>query len=389
MQVRVYSTVTLFGVLLTVGVACSRTSSPSTTTDQLTTKELVRGAKPAIVRITTSAPDGNQGVGTGFVIAANGVITTNLHVIALATEANVQLLSGEILPIERILAYDLERDLVVFKVEAGKQLPILPLADSNAVEAGDPVITIGNPLGVLDYTVSDGLISSVRQFSDSLTVLMFSAPISQGSSGGPLFNPKGEVIGVVRAFISQGQNLNVGIPSNYVRDLIGQDSELTLAKLNETLLDRLAEARRKTGRTPPPRRVPNHDLSFLDGCDKDTLLDTVKQINGAIAIGAPLYNSGNHEGCYRVYEGLALRLEADSTCKGVREAFGVGLKQAGTKSDYSLKAWAMRDTFDGLLNVISRKLSSSATTSPTSSLSPSPPMATDMSVAMSMSAAAH
>lgn len=293
-------------------------------------------------------------------VNGSGEIATNLHVIAGAEAVEVQLLSGETLQVEHVKAYDVERDLAILRVKPQGALPTLALANSDTVEAGDPVVAIGNPLGVLDYTVSDGLISSVRPISDSLTVLQVSAPISQGSSGGPLFDPTGRVIGIVRAYLSGGQNLNFGIPSNYLRDLMKRDDRVSLIALNKNLLALVAkaeaEARAAAGGSGRVKRdVPVHPTADFAKCDQKSLDEAQQAIENAISSGAPIYNQGNHEGCFRIYEGTALRLERESNCRAVRDALGQGLLRAGTMQSASLKAWAMRDAFDGLLDVFRRK----------------------------------
>lgn len=342
--------------LVALSFACSSAAS-SSKTSRVPTKDLVQRSKPAIVRIEVVTATG-PGVGTGFVISPDGRIATNLHVISGAREATVTLLDGTKVPLEEIAAIDAERDLAIIKIKTGKKLPTLRLGDSDEVAAGDAVIAIGNPLGVFDYSVSDGLISSVRALSESLTILQISAPISQGSSGGPLFNEKGEVIGVATAIIGEGQNINLGIPSNYLRPLMQRDERWSLSKLTEVL----GEPRESAGDAPQggkpriQRRVPNHDLSVLKGCSDDAIRQTVQSIGDAIQNGAPLYNQGNHEACFRIYEGTAIRLEREVECQGLREALGQGLLRASTEQDYSLKAWAMRDTFDGILLVIQRSL---------------------------------
>ncbi len=329
--------------------ACSSTVRPPKRT-RLTTKELVKKSKPAIVRVLVKSRAGG-GFGTGFVVSPDGRIATNMHVILGAEEAAVTLLDGSQLPVKRIVAYDADRDLVILDVDPGRPLPTLRLGNSDEVSAGDRVVAIGNPLGVLDYTVSDGLISSVRTVGAS-TVLQISAPISEGSSGGPLFNMYGEVIGVVRAFISQGQNLNFGIPSNYLQQLLKDNGEgWTVAAFAEKFAPK---------RPTIKRDIPDHELSVLDGCGDDSLLVAVKGITEAIRLGAPLYNQGNHEACFRIYEGTAARLERELACKGLSKALDHGLKLAGTTEGFTRKAWVMRDTFDGILRVIERKASASS-----------------------------
>jgi len=119
--------------------------------------------------------------------------------------------------IEGITAVDPQRDLVVLKITAARW-QALPLGDSDTIQVGESVYAVGNPQG-LEGTFSQGIISSIRDLgSDKL--LQITAPISPGSSGGPVLNGKGEVIGVSVATFKGGQNLNFAIPSNYLKALL-------------------------------------------------------------------------------------------------------------------------------------------------------------------------
>lgn len=324
--------------------------------------QIARQSIPAIVRVEARSSQG-QGVGTGFVLTADGRVATNLHVIGGATEIEVVLRDGTRLQVEHIAAADPARDLAVLDVRPASALPTLPLGDSDVVVAGEPVIAISNPLGVLDYSVSDGLVSSVREINPELTVLQISAPISQGSSGGPLFNRYGEVIGVATFIAGAGQNLNFGIPSNYLRPLVTRDERISPEALAEALARQFGSAPQATGGRIE-RRVPHHDLAILDGCSDDSLTRVVDELSQAIGAGAPLYNQGNHEACYRIYEGTAMRLERELACPGLRDALGQGLLRASTLDGFTAKAWAMRDAFDGMLEVVSRKSGAPAQSDP-------------------------
>lgn len=330
-----------------VALGCGAAVQGKSTTP-LTAKEIVDRSKGAIVRVEV----GNDRVGTGFVIDRDGAIATNLHVVVGAAEIKVRTLDGTVLAVPRVLALDPDHDLALIDVDPRKPLPMLSLGDSDKVSTGDPVIAIGNPLGVLDYTVSDGLISNVRAVTPELTLLQISAPISQGSSGGPLFNSFGEVIGVATAIFNEGQNLNFGVPSNYVRKLSSARTPMTVAEFHE--LTKPRDPTIEAGGKTIVRKVPRHDLSIFEGCTDAQVEDTVKSIGQAIELGAPLYNSGNHEACYRIYEGTSMRFERESGCKGVREAFGAGLLRSSTVDSFTEKAWALRDMFDGLLEVAVR-----------------------------------
>jgi hypothetical protein len=337
----------MVAVALCGAASCSSGAHPKGPR-RLDAKEIVQRSKPAIVRIE----DADGRVGTGFAIDASGLIATNLHVVFGARDIRVTTLDGTVLPVTSVVALDPEHDLALIDVDPAAPMPTLALGDSDLVEAGDPVVAIGNPLGVLDYTVSDGLISSVRQMSPEVTVLQISAPISQGSSGGPLFNPFGEVIGVATALSTEGQNLNFAVPSNYLRALRKNPRPMSVAEFAELTRPRPREI--EANGIKITRAVPDHPVSLFTGCGEADVVGAVEAITEAIALGAPLYNSGNHEACFRIYEGTSTKLERDSRCRGIRDAFGAGLLRVATMPTFTEKAWGLRDTFDGLLDVATR-----------------------------------
>ena len=109
---------------------------------------------------------------------------------------------------------------------------------------------------------------------------------------------------------------------------------------------------------PKPRAsVPHHPLTILDGCSQDAQRMVVKMLGDAIEVGAPLYNAGNADACYHVYDGAASDLERrlPPACKGPGKALADAQKRAGAMSNPDSQAWAMRDALDGLLEVIARK----------------------------------
>ena len=319
----------------------------------MTAKDIVETSSPAIVRIEA----GDNKVGTGFIVDKTGLIATNLHVIAGETDIKVRLYKDPTeYQVMSVAGVDKGHDLALVRIAPKHQLSTVKLGDSSVVSAGDQVVAIGNPLGVFDYSVSAGLISQVRPLSSELTILQISAPISQGSSGGPLFNQFGEVIGVTTAIITSGQNINLAVPGNYLRPMMAQKEAIKLDEFAKATKENEPEA--DEDHTQIIRKVPLHPVSVWDGCNPPDIEEVVKAISDAISIGAPLYNQGlkdpginGFEGCYRVYEGAALRWEREAHCKGVGSAFGDGLLRASSMSSYQEKAWAMRDTFDGLLCV--------------------------------------
>lgn len=317
----------------------------------MSAREIVAASSPAIVRIET----GGDRVGTGFILDRAGLIATNLHVIEGESAIKVRLFdSRREYPVVAIAGIDRDHDLALMWIRPSATLPTVRLGDSNIASAGDKVYAIGNPLG-MDYSITDGLISQVRRISDRLTILQISAPISQGSSGGPLFNQFGEVIGVTTMIVAQGQNINLAVPANYLRPMMQQPQSIRLGEFAKATTP-IAEAHSET-RIEIRRQIPDHPLAVLKGCNGRDISAAVTAIEQAIQNGAPLYNTGSpagFEACFRIYEGTALRFERDSGCKGVRAAFGDGLLRASGLQTFKEKAWALRDTFDGLIDVSRR-----------------------------------
>lgn len=326
--------------------------SKSSMRKELSAREIVERYKPAIVRIENDM--GAQiGVGTGFLVSPEGRIATNLHVIAGGGALTVKLSDGSEHVVHRVVAVDANRDLAVIEIDAPAKMPTVPLGNSDVVVPGDAVVAIGNPMR-LDFTVSDGLISSVRPIEEDV-ILQISAPISQGSSGGPLFNSFGEVIGVATMVSSAGQNLNFGVPINYLRPLILHEGSESVENFAKRFARPASSGMIKTDAGEIRREIPQHESAVLESCTREQIVKVFEGINRAIELGAPLYNEGDHEACYGIYRQTAAHFERDNDmCKGIRDAFGDGLLKAETKEDFTKKAWAMRDTFDGLLQVVVR-----------------------------------
>ncbi|HME42607.1 MAG TPA: S1C family serine protease [Syntrophorhabdales bacterium] len=158
-------------------------------------------------------------LGSGFFVG-DGEIATNLHVVEGAARGYAKLVGQQAkYDIQGITAVDPQRDLVVLKISATHSQP-LPFGNSDAVQVGETVYAVGNPQG-LEGTFSQGIVSSVREVGAN-KLLQITAPISPGSSGGPVLNGKAEVIGVSVATFRAGQNLNFAIPANYLKALLGK-----------------------------------------------------------------------------------------------------------------------------------------------------------------------
>lgn len=310
----------------------------------LTPADIAARSLPSIVTMRTA-----RTLGTGFIVRADGWIATNLHVVVGGPRVLVTLRDGRELAVVEVLAASPDHDLALVRVEA-RGLPVLALGDSDAMRPGDPVVAIGNPMGLED-TVSNGLVSARRKGDHGLEVLQVSAPIAPGSSGGPIFNDRGEVIGVATAVVEGGQNLAFGMPVRYLVPMMDKPAPMAFSEF-ATLIANLREAS-----APKVRHsVPHHPLTLLDGCPQDAQRLTVKMLGEAIEAGAPLYNSGKPDACYHVYDGATSDLlrRYGGVCRGPARALGDAQRRAASLAEPVAQAWAMRDAFDGILDVIAR-----------------------------------
>ena len=298
----------------------------------LTLTQIAQLARPSVVQIRA-----DDAVGSGFVVRDDGTIATNLHLVSGASEAVIVLPDGQEIDDIEVLAADADHDLVLLR-GTGAKLPSLTLDDSDDVTPGERVVAVGSspePEGV----VSEGLLNAVREIAEGLHVLQISAELTDEASGGPLLNERGQVIGVATLVVSQGKNLSFAIPANAIRPLLDNQEGVPIA-------DFPWPGRRR-------RSVPSHDASLLEGCKPAELNTIVKAIKKAISIGAPLYNDGHHDACFRIYQGTALDLDRRLTgCVGPRRALMDGVRKAESLSDASDRAWAMRDAFDGVLAAV-------------------------------------
>jgi serine protease Do len=183
-------------------------------------------------RMMPSRP--SYAVGSGFIVDKTGYILTNLHVIDDANRITIRLESGEEY-IASVVGSDIETDLAVLKINAGKDLPSVKLADSMAASVGDWVLAIGSPFG-LDQSVTAGIISQVGRTtpygSSFQKFIQTDAAINRGNSGGPLVNMRGEVVGVnsqIATITGDYSGVGFALPSNeaaYVYNQILQNGKV-------------------------------------------------------------------------------------------------------------------------------------------------------------------
>jgi tetratricopeptide (TPR) repeat protein len=186
-----------------------------------TLPNLVKRVKPAVVAIATYDASGEALMtGSGFFLRP-GQVVTNLHVIRGAVRAEIKTLDGKgkVFPVNGTLAVDEEGDLALLSVD----MPLASATRSTELakdlpDEGETIFVIGNPLK-LEGSVSDGIVSAVREVPNSYRIIQITAPISHGNSGSPVFNLKGQVLGVVTVKVTNGQNINLAIAAARVAEL--------------------------------------------------------------------------------------------------------------------------------------------------------------------------
>ena len=175
-------------------------------------------------KLQQETPPKTPNSGSGVIIHADGYIVTNNHVIGSEIEAEIGFSDRSTL-IAQVVGRDPDTDLALLRVEVDRKLPAAEFGDSNLVKVGEWVLAVGNPFG-LDRTVTLGLVSGIGRENLNLSryenFIQIDAPIHPGNSGGPLFNLRGEVIGINTAIINFAQRIGFAIPSNMANQVIMQ-----------------------------------------------------------------------------------------------------------------------------------------------------------------------
>ena len=191
--------------------------------------EKARNQSQGVVVIVALDDQGRAlGQGSGFIVTASGAVVTSLHVVKGASKLRVKLPNGDVYQTDEVIDYDADKDIAIVKIK-GFQLPVVKLGDSDRTEVGEQVVAISSPEG-LTNSLSTGVISGVRRLSTH-RVFQITAPISQGSSGGALFDSNGDVIGIATYILRSGQNINFAVPINYVRGMISDSIKTSVASL--------------------------------------------------------------------------------------------------------------------------------------------------------------
>lgn len=274
--------------------------------------DLAESAKPSVVNLApiTAAGRGRDlsqervpntpGSGSGVVIDPEGHIITNSHVIGDATSVEVRF-SDKSMLIAQVVGKDLDTDLAVLKVIADHPLPSATFGDSSTVRVGQWVLAVGNPFG-LDRTVTLGVVSGIGRENINLSryedFIQTDASINPGNSGGPLFNLRGEIIGINTAIINFAQGIGFAIPSNMAKQVMEQlltQGRVTRGWLGVSIQSLTTELARKFGakegegvlvnevfdKDPAAAAgiKPGDILTHIDG----TLIDTPSRLSRVVA----------------------------------------------------------------------------------------------------------
>jgi S1-C subfamily serine protease len=193
-------------------------------TRALTTGEIARVSGPSVVKLEVHDKLGTVvGQASGVVIAPGGVVATNFHVVADACNLYIKAPSGSLTSATGLLSFDINKDIAIAHFDS-KDLPAARLGESRTLRVGDKVVAIGNPLG-LEQTVSEGIVSALRNIENNRAVIQTTVPISPGSSGGGLFNSRGELVGLTAFTLQDSQNLNFAVPLTDVMESLKRSSD--------------------------------------------------------------------------------------------------------------------------------------------------------------------
>lgn len=252
---------------------------------------ITRKIAPAVVLVTGVTDEGKV-IGSGFIVSSDGKIATNFHVIQGLRSGGVQLASGEKFDSFSVLVVDERKDIAVIKIP-GFDLSTVTLGNSNSVQVGEPVLTLGSPLG-LQGSVTTGVVSSMRDdpFGGGFKMIQTDASVNPGNSGGPLVNQKGEVIGIIRYKIGGTENLNFAIPVNYLRGLV--DGPLTAMPLEEF---RVRLASKKTDVFQQSESFPTRWRSLSSGTTK-----IVRRDGEHIYVETIMPEAAKQAGCFNLAE---------------------------------------------------------------------------------------
>jgi hypothetical protein len=289
--------------------------------------DLVRRVKPQVVAIATYDSQGEALMtGSGFFVRP-GQVVTNLHVIRGAQRCEIKTLDGKgrVFPVAGTLAVDEEGDLALLSIDMPPDRPRASELARVLPDEGEQIVVIGNPLK-LEGSVTDGIVSAVREVPNVGKIIQITAPISHGNSGSPVFNMKGQVVGVVTVKVTNGQNINLAIGAARVEQLSpGQLRSIASLPAKERLGD-IGESSYRTGLDS--LWLGNYDNAI--GYFETAANRNPRRADAWVQVGYCKVKLGKNEEGIRAYQ-HALQLKPDS--EEIHNKLGDAFYYAGQMSE--------------------------------------------------------
>ena len=329
-------------LLLTVSLLASKQVFP-----QESLPDLVRRVKPSVVAIATYDAQGESLMtGSGFFVRP-GQVVTNLHVIRGAQRTEVKTLDGKgkVFPVAGLLAADEEGDLALLSVDMPPDRPRASELARVLPDEGEQIVVIGNPLK-LEGSVTDGIVSAVREVPNVGKIIQITAPISHGNSGSPVFNMKGEVVGVVTVKVTNGQNINLAISATRVAQL--QPGELRLISRIPSRERDLGESSYRTGLDS--LWLGNYDNAI--GYFETAANRNPKRADAWVQVGYCKVKQGKSVEAIRAYQhALELRPNSEEIHNKLGDAYYYAGKMSEAIASYKRAAALRPDSADAHYNL--------------------------------------
>ena len=311
--------------------------------------DLVRRVKPQVVAIATYDSQGEALMtGSGFFLRP-GQVVTNLHVIRGAQRCEIKTLDGKgrVFPVAGTLALDEEGDLALLKVEMPADRPRTSTLASMLPDEGEQIVVIGNPLK-LEGSVTNGIVSAVREVPNVGKIIQITAPFSHGNSGSPVFNMKGQVVGVVTVKVTNGQNINLAIGAARVEQLRpGQLRSIAALPARERLSDS-AESSYRTGLDS--LWLGNYDNAI--GYFETAANRNPRRADAWVQVGYCKVKLGkNEEGIQAYQHALALKPDSEEIHNKLGDAYYYAGRMLEAISSYNRAATLRPDNADAHYNL--------------------------------------
>ena len=311
--------------------------------------ELVRRVKPQVVAIATYDSQGEALMtGSGFFVRP-GQVVTNLHVIRGAQRCEIKTLDGKgkVFPVSGTLAIDEEGDLALLNVDMPPDRPRASELAHVLPDEGEQIVVIGNPLK-LEGSVTDGIVSAVREVPNVGKIIQITAPISHGNSGSPVFNMKGQVVGVVTVKVTNGQNINLAIGVARVEQLHpGQLRSISALPMRERSSDS-AESSYRTGLES--LWLGNYDNAI--GYFETAANRNPRRADAWVQVGYCKVKLGKNEEGIRAYQhALALRPDSEEIHNKLGDAYYYAGRLHEAIASYSRAATLRPDNADAHYNL--------------------------------------